>query len=355
MFITVTCPKCGRSIKAKKKFVLSTGCIPCLKCKIRIPLSKEQVEAYSPNEPAVEESPEGLPEAAPAVEDALPAQADGESVALPSEAEPEPAREPELIPELIPEPIPEPAPAMATEVSEDADAITPAIAAGSESESLAETGTTTIGPQIAFTCPYCQTTYPMRHTLAGKKIRCRGCSRIVKVAVDSPVIPGSEPTPPPPPPDDDIPVIYSPSEAPVAAPVLVKARTAPTALPEPPHEAGAPLETIIRLRKALSEAEERANSAEELLQQMTREKTTNDMAAFRKTRDLEAQLRDLTVRFKAREEEHRASGQGALQRSEVEALLKTLCEALDANLKQDMDAHLHLVDDLKRQLTQALK
>lgn len=382
MFMTVTCPKCGRGIKAKKKYILSTGGLPCLRCKVRIPISKEQVEAYSSAAAVAEEAPEETPVSAPTLEGAAPDSTpkDDPAPALAVPAEPEPvAVEPESPPDSEPEPVflsepaspgeseERPSP-MVLPATDDVDSITPAIANEPEPEAPAvETAPPpAAGKQITFTCPHCQTVYPLRQTLAGKKIRCKDCSRIVKVAPDSPVISGISsppaPTPPPPPPpEDDIPVLFSSSEPPAPEPLVVEpeapvaSRPAPPAIPEPSSDTGPAHETILRLRKALAEADERANSAEDMLQQVTRDKSTGEMTAFRKTRDLEAQIRDLTARLKAKEEESRTTGQGGLKRSEVEALLNTLCEALDANLKHEIQAHQTLVDDLKHQLTQALQ
>ncbi len=368
MFITVTCPKCGRGIKAKKKFVLSAGGIPCLKCKVRIPVSKEQVEAYSPAAPAAAEPQEEIPEAAPAPEDTLPSAAaeekegDVAELATPVEVEPDPIPEPDVVSEPLRESLPVLEPALGSEPepdAEDPDTITPAIAPEPEAESpAAETSAQATGAQISFTCPHCQAAHPLRQSLAGKKIRCKSCSRIVKVAVDSPIIPGPEPTPSPAssPPDDDIPVLFSPPAVPVVelAPVPILTKTSSSIMLEPRSEARPNLATTGQFRAALTEAEERANSAEELLQKVTREKTTSEMAAFRKTRELEAQIRELTAQLKAKEEEIRTAGKGTMKRLEVETLLKTLGEALDANLEQEMSAHQNLVDDLKRQLTQAL-
>lgn len=44
--ITVTCPRCGRSVQARRKFVLSEGGVPCLKCKVRISVTREQLADY---------------------------------------------------------------------------------------------------------------------------------------------------------------------------------------------------------------------------------------------------------------------------------------------------------------------
>jgi hypothetical protein len=348
MFITVTCPKCGRSIKAKKKFVLSSGGVPCLKCRIRIPVSKEQVQSSSASESVADETPEGVLEAAPVSEETIPAR----------EASEPAAAKPEEIPEAVPVPgsLPEPKLESALPAVEDDDLIKPAISIEAESEPASTDSThPTTGIQIAFTCPYCQTSLPLRQSLAGKKIRGKGGSRIVKGPADCPVIREPEPEPPPPPPpEDDIPVLFSPAKTAHVEPAPVVPRPAQTVVREPIPETGPAPETIARLRKALSEAEERANSAEELLQQLNQDKTAGEMAAFRKTRELEAQIRDLTSRLKAKEEELRTAGSGILKRAEVESLLKTLCDALDANLKQELTAHQNLVDDLKRQLAQAL-
>ena len=180
MFITVTCPKCGRTIKAKKKFVLATGGVPCLKCKVRIPVPRDQVKAQAESESTEREAaagptPAAEPESPPAVPE--PAAAAGPD-------NPPPPPTPELSMPAPPAPVPAP-----DHNDDDAIVVKPAIA-DPLSELISATqeiGTTLTGPQIAFTCPQCQTTYPLRKALAGKKIRCKGCTRIVKVAPESPL------------------------------------------------------------------------------------------------------------------------------------------------------------------------
>jgi chromosome segregation ATPase len=77
--ITVTCPRCGRAIQAREKNVLMAGGVPCLKCKVRISVSREQLEALAvaAGVPA-ETAPrmfESIP--APAVPESPPAPMDG--------------------------------------------------------------------------------------------------------------------------------------------------------------------------------------------------------------------------------------------------------------------------------------
>jgi hypothetical protein len=110
---------------------------------------------------------------------------------------------------------------------------------------------------------------------------------------------------------------------------------------------------VNRLRKALAEAEERANSAEALLHRSNQEKMNAEMVAFRKIRELETQVRDLGGQLKEREAQSRSAG--GLNRADVEALLKSLCDELDANLKQEIAAHQNLLEDLKKQLKQMLQ
>lgn len=366
MFITVRCPKCGRNIKAKKKFVLGSGGIPCLKCKVRIPVSKEQVEAYREPEGA-EPTPE---EAAPAAAEQQPEQSQTTTEAppapVPPAPEPEAAPEPKPIPEAAPEPS---APSQVYQAAlvqpeepglslDEEDHITAAIAvepptAPAETEPIPPVA----GAQIVFTCPQCSNQYPLKQALAGKKIRCKGCSRIVRVAPDSPPVPGSEPQeaplPAPPPPEEDIPIVYSVGSEPVAPP--------PSPPPPPPVQPPQAPSSMNRgggsntaeLRMALSNAEERAASAEELLQKAGQDKTAADMANFRKIRDLEGQVRDLTARLKAKEDESHAAG--TLKKSDVEGILKSLCDELDSNFQQELASRKNLMDDLKRQLKQLIR
>lgn len=379
MSITVVCPKCGRSIKAKKKFVLSTGGVPCLRCKVRIPVSREQVEALAAKDTAPDEAVDSALEAAASVppsETEAPApQAEApaieaEPIASPPAQEDAPAAEeplPVLPPALEPPPADEPpaaemvsAPDYAND--DDTETITAAIATDPTPEPVQADAPAAAGGQIVFTCPYCPTSYPVRQNLAGKKIRCKGCARIVKIAADSPAVPGSEPAPPPPPPqpiEDDIPVVYSTGTAPV--PLPEPAEPPPPQPPTPPARpvqppppvipaSGDADEVITSLKKALADAEERASSAEEMLQKTNLDKFNNEMAAFRKIRDLEAQIRDLTLKLKSQD-----AGPGTLKRTDVEALLKGLCDELDSNLHQELAARKTLLEDLKRQLHQALK
>lgn len=359
MFITVNCPKCGRAIKAKKKFVLSSGGVPCLKCKVRIPVSREQVEAYVPQTAAVEPAEAAAPtpaEPAESVEPAAPVASAPEPVPEPDKPEPAtPAVTPvAAVPaiEALPTPPLE---------SDDDETVTAAIATdGQPTEEAAATGPIA-GAQIVFTCPQCQTHYNIKQSLAGKKIRCKSCSRIVKVAPDSPLVPGSEPAPPPPPPppDDDIPVVYSVSVAHESAPepepvpvVPIAPPPAPAAPPPrspaasspPPLPGGDATEEGVRLRKALAEAEDRASTAEEMLHRTHEEKIKNDMAALRRIRELEGQIRELNGRLAAQEKA------GALTRAELESLSKDLCRALDVNIQDQT----RMMTDLKRQLTELM-
>lgn len=340
MFITVTCPKCGRTIKAKKKFVLATGGVPCLKCKVRIPVPRDHVEAQAePESTELEAAAVPTPVAEPESPPAIP-----EPAAAAGPDNPPPPPTPELSEPAPPAPVPAP-----DHNDDDAIVVKPAIA-NPLSELISATqeiGTTLTGPQIAFTCPQCQTTYPLRKALAGKKIRCKGCTRIVKVAPESPVIPGTDPDAPTEP-QEDIPVVFSPSETPPPPPPR-----GPDPAPAPEPAVAQPgKKSTSQLRTALTGAEERATTAEEMIQQLVRDKASSELSAARKIRELDGQIRELTARLKSREAEAQQSG--GMSRAEVEALLKTLCEALDANLAQEIAAHRNLVDDLKKQLTQAL-
>jgi polyhydroxyalkanoate synthesis regulator phasin len=109
-------------------------------------------------------------------------------------------------------------------------------------------------------------------------------------------------------------------------------------------------EAINRLKRALAEAEERASSAEEMLQKTNLDKFNSEMTAFRKIRDLEAQIRDLNAKLKDQE-----APAGTLKRADVESLLRSLCDELDSNYQHELAARKNLVEDLKRQLLQALQ
>jgi hypothetical protein len=74
------------------------------------------------------------------------------------------------------------------------------------------------------------------------------------------------------------------------------------------------------------------------------------MTAFRKIRDLEAQIRDLNAKLKDQE-----APAGTLKRADVESLLRSLCDELDSNYQHELAARKNLVEDLKRQLLQALQ
>jgi len=261
MFITVTCPKCGRSIKAKKKFALAAGGVPCLKCKIRIPLTPDQIEATestdsetpvkSPSGPIPVPSPQDAPEAM---------ESPSEPGVPPSDATPAP--EPPTPPQTV--------------LPSDAESIPPELSI--------------------------PTVFAPLHESSG--------SQSETVPADTAVSPEAIPQG-------------------VSAMVL-----------------------IADLRKKLAEAEERAHSAELALQQLTKEKATSEIAAVRRIRELEGQVKELAARLKAREEEYRAAG--LLKRSDVAALLQNLNAALDENFRQEVAARQSALDDLKRQLAQML-
>lgn len=61
--ITVICPRCGRPVHAREKYVESSGGIPCLKCKVRISISKEQMGAYAVTEDGNPGAGSGIPTA----------------------------------------------------------------------------------------------------------------------------------------------------------------------------------------------------------------------------------------------------------------------------------------------------
>ncbi len=266
MFITVTCPKCGRSIKAKKKFALAAGGVPCLKCKIRIPLTTEQVE-----------------EAEDKTEAAAPAKSNSGPLTT--------------------------------------------LAAGSADANAADTRAT---PP------------PVDETPAEVKP--------LEVPLAAP-----ETAPSPEVEEHPIPTVFAPlrEEAEAARRPTESSPPADAAIPPEAIPQGASAMVLIAdLRSKLAEAEERAHSAELALQQLSKEKATSEVTAVRRIRELEAQVKELTARLKAREEEYRATG--LLKRSDVAVLLQNLNAALDENFRQEMVARQNALEDLKRQLNEML-
>jgi hypothetical protein len=260
MFITVTCPKCGRSIKAKKKFALAAGGVPCLKCKIRIPLTPDQIEAAeSTDSETLVKTPSG-PIPVPSPQDAP------EAMESPSETG---------VPPSDASPAPEPTP--------------PKTVLPSEAESVTQERSI-------------PTVFAPLHESSGRQ---------------SETIPAD--------------TAVSPEAIPQGVSAMI---------------------LIADLRKKLAEAEERAHSAELALQQLTKEKATSEIAAVRRIRELEGQVKELAARLKAREEEYRVAG--LLKRSDVAALLQNLNAALDENFRQEVAARQSALDDLKRQLAQML-
>ena len=229
-FISLQCGSCGAKLKAKGG--LKATEVKCPKCGRPILMPKEPASGSAqPTTPSVI-AVHGQPEPVPAATVAPP---------LPGPTAPPPEAKKPIV-------------------------ITPL-------------GKTSVG-MVAVICEGCKREMKVPADLAGKKIRCKGCGATLSVpsggAKESPAVAAA-------------PIASAPSSPPAIPP---EAR--PVAPPRPPlmpiTSPGASPETA---DARLAAAEKRADDAEKALHDLAGQKALEDMAANRRTAELEAKLASL--------------------------------------------------------------
>ncbi|MFO7535629.1 MAG: hypothetical protein R6X19_08110 [Kiritimatiellia bacterium] len=341
-----------------------------MKCKVRISITKEQLENYGNTAEAGPDTPSDRATPPP---DPIPS-APAEPVAAPDPPSSLPTPEPstEARPALPEQPVTAVtqtalAPSMFSSHTEmalhqaflgngESDLIV-ATLLESEINTPSHAAPAAAGNQVAFTCPNCQKSYPLRRNLAGKKVRCRDCFRIVRVDPASPVIPNAPSSAD----SSNAPSASSPPElqadtgpeqpaenapATITDPESNQAPEPPTADPITQSSISAPQTTshddLERLRREVAEARETAFAAEEILNQFSREKIKNDLALLRKAREAETQARDLAGKLKEKDDEFQSALSKkenqirslACQTADLETRLRELSAGLEAKEKE---------------------